>query len=503
MDEKELRSRFLEALKSLEAKKIQESQADKIDSIQRTGKPKRFRRLRRRPVEPLQESSGPQHEYMPRGAATELMKFRGSQIILSGPAGTGKSRACLEKINLLNLLNPGARTLVVRKTLASLSSTGLVTWREKVVKEGLENGVLWFYGGSSEEPAQYKYKNGSALVVGGMDKATKIMSSEYDAIYVQEATELTENDWEMLDTRLRNGRISFQQLMADCNPDRPTHWLKQRADRGASKMLSSEHKDNPVLYSDSGEVTEFGSSYIEKLQNLSGVRKLRLYNGIWAAADGLVYSEFDPGIHLVDRFPIPESWDRYWTVDFGYTNPFVCQFWAEDPDGRLFMYREVYFTRRTVARHAETIAKIVMENPVQKGPGEPWVGRWREPMPRDVICDHDAEGKDVFEHEMGLGTKNAHKAVSDGVQAVQERLQPAGDGKPRLYIMRDSLAELDTELSETKKPTSTEDEITGYVWDDKGKDAPLKKDDHGMDAMRYLVADIDLVGRPRYRSFPR
>jgi predicted O-methyltransferase YrrM len=56
------------------------------------------------------------------------------------------------------------------------------------------------------------------IVVVGLDKAQKVMSSEYDVIFVQEAIELTVDDWEALTTRLRNGKISFQQLLADCNP---------------------------------------------------------------------------------------------------------------------------------------------------------------------------------------------------------------------------------------------------------------------------------------------
>ena len=31
-----------------------------------------------------------------------------------------------------------------------------------------------------------------------------------------------------------------------------------------------------------------------------------------------------------------------WSVDFGFTNPIVIQWWAEDPDGRLYLYRELY-----------------------------------------------------------------------------------------------------------------------------------------------------------------
>lgn len=504
----ELNQRFLLGLLDLREQKKQEV-LNRHKTLKRPQRPRKKIKVVRRskdteedwqdPTDPLTARHGVNHPYSPRGAALKLLKSKTPQVVLSGPAGTGKSRACLEKLNLLNLYNPGARTLVVRKTLASLGSTGLVTWREKVAKEGLEHGVLTFFGGSAQEPAQYKYANGSVMVVGGMDKATKIMSSEYDAIYVQEATELDENDWEMLDTRLRNGRISFQQLMADCNPDKPTHWLKHRSDSGKTLMMFSEHRDNPVLFDEHGQPTEFGRTYLDKLNNLSGVRKLRLCDGIWAAAEGLVYEDFDPNVHLVDRFDIPREWNRYWTVDFGYTNPFVCQFWAEDPDGRLFMYREIYMTRRTVDKHAEKIAHLVMDNAEKLG--GTWSGMWKEPQPVDIICDHDAEGRAVFERELGMSTKNAHKAVTEGIQAVQGRLAAAGDGKPRIYFLRDSLVEKDPELDDLKKPTCTIDEITGYIWDDKGKEVPVKKDDHGMDATRYMVADVDLVGRPRVTSF--
>jgi phage terminase large subunit len=445
-----------------------------------------------------------EHAYEPRGAALAAFEERSDELLLAGPAGTGKSRACLEKLHLLALLNPGMRGLMVRKTLVSLKASGLVTWRDKVTKEGQKYNVVRYHGDSGQEPAQYSYGNGSVIVVGGMDKATKIMSTEYDVIYVQEATELTEDDWEMLTSRLRNGRVSFQQLIADCNPAQPTHWLKARADKGLLTMLESRHEDNPVLCNADGTRTAAGISYLEKLDRLTGVRRDRLYRGVWAAADGLIYDEFDPAIHLIDQFEIPQEWDRYWAIDFGYTNPFVCQFWAQDPDGRLYLYREVYMTGRTVDQHAEKIAKLVMRQPTKKE-GDCWRGAWREPRPRAVICDHDAEGRVVFERAIGVSTKSAEKKVHEGIQAVQRRLRKAGDGKPRIFILRDALAEKDKVLDERKAPTCTEQEVTGYIWgqstSDQLKEAPVKKDDHGMDAMRYLVMDRDLGRRPRYHSF--
>lgn len=411
---------------------------------------------------------------------------------MAGPAGTGKSRACMEKLNLLALLNPGMRGLIVRKTAVSLTTTALATWRKFVVAEALKTGTVQYYGGSAEEPAQYRYENGSAVMVGGMDRSTRIMSSEYDAIYAQEATELTEDDWEALTSRLRNGGVSFQQLFADCNPERPTHWLKKRADSGRTKMLESRHQDNPAYYKEDGTLTIAGEAYMSKLDNLTGMRYLRLRKGIWAAADGLVYEGFDPAVHLVDNFEIPNNWARYWAIDFGYTNPFVCQWWAEDPDGRLYLYREIYKTRTTVDEHAQEILRHVTND-----------GEWTEPRPSAIVCDHDAEGREVLQRALRQSTVAAKKTVTDGIQAVQQRLQIAGDGKPRLFLLRDSLVSADADLKDAKKPVCTIDEMSGYVWDTsagkQNKEQPLKQDDHGADAMRYMVAQLDLQNSARVR----
>lgn len=454
------------------------------------------------------------HSYAPRGACRALWHDRRPEVLVSGPAGTGKSRACLEKLNMLALLNPGMRGLIVRKTLASLGSTALVTWREHVVPELLANGSVVFYGGSSEEPPQYRYNNGSAVMIGGMDRATRVMSSEYDAIYVQEAIELTTTDWEALTTRLRNGKVSFQQLIADTNPDVPTHWLKVRSDRGDTVMLESRHEDNPILFDDAGQLTPAGVDYVEgKLDKLTGVRHARLRRGLWVAAEGVIYEGYDPAIHLVDRFYIPKHWTRWWSVDFGFTNPTVIQWWAEDPDGRLYLYREIYRTRRLVEDHAKD-ALAAVTRPVKgvaQVPGEDIkdavaAGRreWIEPRPRAVICDHDAEDRATLERHLGLSTVAATKTVKDGIEAVMARLRPAGDGKPRLFLVRDAVVERDPELVDAKKPASTAEEIPGYIWapapDGKpSKDQPLKVDDHGCDGMRYVVAECDLGARPRVR----
>ncbi len=158
--------------------------------------------------------------------------------------------------------------------------------------------------------------------------------------------------------------------------------------------------------------------------------------------------------------------------------------WAANPDGKIFRYREIYHTGRTVAEHCKHIREVCKLN--------------KEPIPTIVVCDHDAEDRATFSNEMGMHTVPAFKQVSPGVQAVQQRLKIGLDSKPRLFFLRDSLVERDETLFAKKLPVCTEEEIVSYVWpkNDSGasvKEAPVKEHDHGMDAMRYIVCNIDRI----------
>ena len=448
--------------------------------------------------------------YEPRGGAAELFATRTSETVIAGPAGTGKSLACLFRLHLACLGTPGIRCLIVRKTAVSLGSTTLVTFEKKVAAEALRSRIVRWFGGSAREAASYRYSNGSVIVVGGMDNPDRVLSSEFDLILADEATELTETDWEVLGTRLRNNILAWQQQIAACNPAHPTHWIMQRTSRGTMHMLHSRHRDNPAYFHTDGTITPAGVDYMAKLDALTGVRRLRLRDGKWAAAEGIIYDGWDDAIHITERRPLPPEWPRTWGVDFGYVNPTAIQCWAEDPDGRLWLEWEHYMTQRTSDQHAARVLDHVTEpvpGYVHPAGAERYAyhgRRWIAPRPRAIVADHDAEGRAILERELGMSTVAAHKAVKDGIQAVQARLRPAGDGQPRLFILRDGLLERDPELVDAKKPTCTAEEITGYVWDAGAgkapKDVPLKVDDHGMDCLRYVVAERDLAARPRVRS---
>jgi PBSX family phage terminase large subunit len=448
--------------------------------------------------------------YEPRGAAARLFDTRDTEVLMDGPAGTGKTLACLYRVHLACLSHANVRALIMRKTGVSLGSTTLATFEETVIPEAIKSGLVQWYGGSPRVPPQYNYPRDSKIVVAGMDKPEKVLSSEYDLIFVDEATELTVTDWETLLTRLRHGKLPWQQAIAACNPAYPSHWLNQRAAAGTMTRLISRHIDNPAFTNTDGSLTPAGAEYFEKLEKLTGVRRDRLYVGRWVAAEGVVYEDWDEAVHVIDRFEIPPWWRRYWAVDFGFTHPFVLQCWAEDGDGRLYLYREIFHTQRLVEDHARQIMEIVTEpvpdmdqKPMESIPDAVLAGRrrWTEPRPYRVVCDHDAEGRATLERHLGISTTKALKTVSTGIQTAQVRMRRAGDGRPRVFVLRDSVVERDPSLVDAKRPASTQEEIPGYVWAIKPggqlKEEPVKDMDDGCDAMRYMVMEKD--GGAKYR----
>lgn len=423
------------------------------------------------------------------GGALEFWQAKDHEIILSGPYETGKTFAALYKLHALLSLYKNASALMVRKTYRSLRTSAMATYERKVlvVPPSHPKSAIKPYGG--EAPDFYQYPNGSRLNVGGMDNADKFLSAEFDFIYVNQAEELFLDDWEKLAGRAtgRAGNAPFSQIMGDCNPGSSTHWIKQRQ---SLRLLESRHADNPMLYDqDKSDWTAQGRRTLSILDSLTGVRYKRGRLGLWVAAEGQVY-EFDPAIHNTAWDRQYDQRPRYRAIDFGYNNPFVCQWYVEDFDGRLIMYRQIYMTGRTVRRHAEQINQL--------SAGEKIIA---------TICDHDAEDRATLE-ENGIPTVAADKRISVGIEKVQERLAKSGDGKPRLMFALDSLVEVDNSLRDRFQPISTEEEFAMYTYPagEEGKitkEAPTDLYNHGMDALRYMIMFHASAGRPRKRATVR
>lgn len=150
-------------------------------------------------------------------------------------------------------------------------------------------------------------------------------------------------------------------------------------------------------------------------------------------------------------------------------------------------------TKRTINTHAPKIKAMIAGKRIEA-----------------IIADHDAEDRATL-HELGLSTIAAKKDISVGIQAVEERLKVQGDNKPRLYVVEDACIEWDKELYREYPgdlhPCSTEHEFPLYTWHDSKqgkaeKEVPIDLNNHGMDAMRYMVMYLNNPDIAEYYEVP-
>lgn len=403
--------------------------------------------------------------YELRGGNGQLFTSTEQEVICSGPAETGKTVAAVLKAHAICDQVPGAQGAIVRKAYNSLTGSVIRTY-ERIIQP--EKRGITIYGGN--KPERFIYPNGSCIWMGGMDNASRVLSSERDFICVNQAEELTLDDWETLVTRCtgRGSVVKHAQLFGDCNPGGSLHWIRKRA---ALRLLATRHTDNPSLYTVTGDLTEQGRRSMAALNALTGIRRKRLLEGIWATAEGAVYDMFDPEVHVFRR-DVSEIRRWFLAIDEGYTNPAVILLIGEDSDGRHHCFREFY---RSGVLQAEVVqqAKVRFLNPAGWALAQPG----ESPPQLTARCckaavDESAAGLISDLNNAGVSSAGAKGRVLDGINYVQNRLKVHGDGRPRYTVDPSCVNHIN--------------EFESYVWKPE-KDVPEKENDHSLDAYRYLL----------------
>ncbi|MEK6195790.1 MAG: hypothetical protein N2F24_16365, partial [Deltaproteobacteria bacterium] len=118
---------------------------------------------------------------------------------------------------------------------------------------------------------------------------------------------------------------------------------------------------------------------------MTGMLKQRLTEGKWVQAEGAVYDEFDPGLHVIEPFTPPPHARYIVGIDFGYTNPLVCSLWYLDEDERMYLTRQIYKSRRTITDHLPAIRDMTRGLNI-----EAWV------------TDHAAQDRATLENALGI-----------------------------------------------------------------------------------------------------
>jgi len=283
----------------------------------------------------------------------KFMDSTAERLLFSGAFGAGKTVVLCAKGLKLSLDYPKNFGLICRKVRATLALTTLKTFMDKVCPQEL---IVDY----NKSEGLVTLTNGSQIVFGGLDDPLKLGSLELGWAGIDEAIETAEDDWRMIEGRLRLPGVPHQ-IFAASNPGPPAHYLYT--------MFFTQHRGE-VYQAGTLENPELPEDYKKRMAEYEGTYYERYVLGKWVGMEGLVYSGFNETVCKIPRFEIPKTWLIYSGHDFGDANT-AALFFAENPGtGELFAFAEYLPASGTsIYDHVQDFKKITEGRNVIKRTG--------------------------------------------------------------------------------------------------------------------------------------
>lgn len=366
----------------------------------------------------------------------ENFKAKKQTVVNIGGARSGKSYA-MAQLLIMRALNASVLIAVTRKTMPALKMTVFRLIIEMLQKYGL------FQSDKLNKTENFYLLGKSRIQFFSLDDPEKVKSSEFNYIWMEEATEFTYRDYLILLTRLSAPKESnlINQIFLTLNPTDANSWIaKKLIHRPEVQVIHSSYKDNPFL----------SEEYVNTLLSLKTYDKnaFEVYAlGKWGRSDKTVYSAW----RSVDApFDSPE--ETIWGLDFGFNNP-TALVKVYIKDNSFCAEEKLYRTGLTNENLIEELKSIIPHN--ERG---------------NVIYADSAEPARIEAiYRAGFNIKPAGKNILNGIMSVKS----CG------------------ELMITKSSVNLIKEIETYSWktDLNGNilEEPVKLNDHALDALRYAI----------------
>lgn len=170
-------------------------------------------------------------------------------LVLMGGGGSGKSVFITQKIILRMLTEKKHRFLVLRKVAKTLRESVFAEIKKTIYRWELQQLFKIPKGHSSD--LYISCVNGNEILFAGLDDVERLKSiSGVTSVWLEEASEMSPEDFRQLDIRMRGKSLNYKQLMISFNPIDINHWLKKEffdRDKPNAKTLHSTYLDNRFL----------------------------------------------------------------------------------------------------------------------------------------------------------------------------------------------------------------------------------------------------------------
>jgi phage terminase large subunit len=351
-----------------------------------------------------------------------------------------------------------------------------------------------------------KFSNGSTINFAYCDNdkdLDRLQGVEYDVIFLDEATQLSEYQMKTITACLRGVNDFPKRVYYTCNPGGQGHGYIKRIfidKRYEDGEIPEDYSFIQSLATDNKVLMESQPDYIKQLEALPAkVRDAWLY-GRWDIYEGQFFEEFretpdialceEAGVspeeamkqrrytHVIEPFEIPRYWTIMCSYDFGYRRPWAMTYYACDPDGTLYYFLEAYGwngnpnegNKMTPDEQFKYISDLERQHPLLKG--RKIVERVADPAIWDA-----SRGESVAETaaRYGIHFTPGDNARINGWVMVRYYLQFDENGYPRMYFFdtcKNAIRTIPLMMFSDTKPEDLESD---------------KSEDHICDTIRYMA----------------
>ena len=373
---------------------------------------------------------------------SDLLDYSNRYQVFYGGAGSGKSHYVFQKAIIKALREP-RKILVIRKVARTLKDSCF-----QMALDTLSKLKILTYCKVNNSTFTIELPNGSSLLFKGLDDPEKIKSiAGITDIVIEEATELTFEEFSQLDLRLR-AKAANQQIYLMFNPVSKVNWCYrhwfENGTPANTKIIKTTYKDNRFLPQD----------YIDSLEAMktTNFAYWNIYaNGEFCSLDKLVYTNW----RVSDEVP-PKGLFLLVGLDFGYVNDpsAMVVSYLDSENGRIYITDEFY----AIGKLNNEIADMIK----YKG------------LAKEVIIADSAEQKSIEEiKRLGVPRiRSAAKGQGSILQGIQKIQQYELVVNPQC---RNIIVELENYSWEKDKATGE------YI------NKPQDTYNHALDALRYSI----------------
>ena len=421
-------------------------------------------------------------DYKPAPHQVKFHESKAKFRLNIGGFGSGKTTMDAAEISTHAFEVSNGRTLITAQTLQQI--------KEAVLPELEKFLPPWLIVKQTKTPLpKYSLINGHEIIVYASNDEEKLRSLNLTAFWIVEASGVSYDIFVQLTARLRNAAAIVKDRegkeiehkfvgLVESNPE--DGWIRDEFLLRSDKIFASKHVDtssydklkvkNPEksyhsFLSSTKDNTYLHDTFIQDLCVGKDQKWIRKYIYCYLEVkEGAVYPDWKDC--LIDPFPIPDDWLRIFGFDKGWTDETcLCCGTIDAKKGICYIYDEYYVAEKPITYHARRIREKVMNVPTYKG-------IIADPSVRNRNDRDGVSYRDYFYNVSGLWLEEGNNSIFDGIERVRDFMY---QGKLKVFT---SCVNMNQEAQK-------------YQWkktkDGISKDEPTEKDNHLMDAMRYMV----------------